>query len=139
MTHRDEDDRAELVGEIVAWLNRRTGQVLQLHAEAKTDHEHNIVDEHASALEQSAIEIEAEFGGRERTMTQPTDPFMLPYDAAESITLAYLKRQLVWMAEYLEKQPLLEQDRTDVIKDIVAVRRVVFWLTGDFSYDDAAD
>lgn len=72
-------------------------------------------------------------------MNKPTDPFTLPHEAAESITLAYLKRQLVWMAEYLEKQPLLEQDRTDVIKDIVAVRRVVFWLTGDFSYDDAAD
>lgn len=55
--------RAETVKEIVAWLNRRAGQVLQLHAEAKTDHERNIVDEHASAIEQSAIEIEAKFGG----------------------------------------------------------------------------
>lgn len=72
-------------------------------------------------------------------MNKPTEAFTLPYEAAESITIAYLKRELVWMAEYLEKQPLLEQDRTDVIKDIVAVRRVVFWLTGDFSYDDAAD
>ena len=57
-----EADRAELVAEIVAWLNRRAGHVLQLHAEAKTDHERNIVDEHASALEQSAIEIEAKWG-----------------------------------------------------------------------------
>lgn len=139
MTNTGQDDRAELVGEIVAWLNRRTGQVLQLHAEAKTDHEHNIVDEHASALEQSATEIEAEFGGRERTMTQPTDPFTLPHDAAESITVAYLKSQLEWMAEYLKKQPLPERDRTDVIKDIFAIRRVVWWLTGDFSYDDSTD
>ena len=60
-------ERAEVVAEIVAWLNRRAGQVLQLHAEAKTDHERNIVDEHASALEQSAIEIEAKFGGRYET------------------------------------------------------------------------
>lgn len=72
-------------------------------------------------------------------MSEITDPFTLPYDAAESITLAYLKRQLEWMAEYLEKQPLLEQDRTDLIKDIVAIRRVVWWLTGDFSYDDSTD
>lgn len=56
--------RAELVAEIVAWLNVRAGQVLQLHAEAKTDHERNIVDEHSSAIEQCAIEIEAKFGER---------------------------------------------------------------------------
>lgn len=60
--------RAEVVAEIVAWLNRRAGQVLQLHAEAKTDHERNIVDEHASAIEQCAIEIEAKFGGRDETL-----------------------------------------------------------------------
>ena len=57
-----EADRAELVAEIVAWLNVRAGQVLQLHAEAKTDHERNIVDEHSSAIEQCAIEIEAKWG-----------------------------------------------------------------------------
>ena len=72
-------------------------------------------------------------------MTQPTDAFTLPYDAAESITLAYLKRQLVWMEEAPDKPPLFEQDRTDLIKDIVAIRRVVWWLTGDFSYDDSTD
>lgn len=72
-------------------------------------------------------------------MSEITDPFTLPYDAAESITLAYLKRQLAWMEEALDKQPLFEQDRTDLIKDIVAIRRVVWWLTGDFSYDDSTD
>ncbi len=72
-------------------------------------------------------------------MTETRDPFTLPYEAAESITLAYLKRQLVWMNDELEKQPLFEDDRTDLIKDIVAIRRVVWWLTGDFSYDDSAD
>jgi hypothetical protein len=72
-------------------------------------------------------------------MTNTTDPFTLPYEAAESITLAYLKRQLVWMGEELDKEPLFEEDRTDLIKDIVAIRRVVWWLTGDFSYDDATD
>jgi hypothetical protein len=72
-------------------------------------------------------------------MTNTTDPFTLPYEAAESITLAYLKRQLVWMGEELDKEPLFDEDRTDLIKDIVAIRRVVWWLTGDFSYDDATD
>ena len=72
-------------------------------------------------------------------MSEITDPFTLPYDAAESITLAYLKRQLVWMEEALDKPPLFEQDRTDLIKDIFAIRRVVWWLTGDFSYDDSTD
>ena len=72
-------------------------------------------------------------------MSEITDPFTLPYDAAESITLAYLKRQLVWMEEALDKPPLFEQDRTDLIKDIAAIRRVVWWLTGDFSYDDSTD
>lgn len=72
-------------------------------------------------------------------MSEITDPFTLPHDAAESITVAYLKSQLVWMEEYLKKQPLPERDRTDVIKDIFAIRRVVWWLTGDFSYDDSTD
>lgn len=62
---REAAAHAKAVAEIVAWLNVRAGQVLQLHSEAKTDHERNIVDEHASALEQSAIEIEAKFGGRD--------------------------------------------------------------------------
>lgn len=70
-------------------------------------------------------------------MSEITDPFTLPYDAAESITLAYLKRQLAWMEEELDKPPLFEEDRTDLIKDIAAIRRVVWWLTGDFSYDDS--
>jgi hypothetical protein len=69
-------------------------------------------------------------------MTNTTDPFTLPYEAAESITLAYLKRQLVWMGEELDKEPLFEEDRTDLLKDIAAIRRVVWWLTGDFSYDE---
>lgn len=72
-------------------------------------------------------------------MSEITDPFTLPHDAAESITVAYLKSQLVWMEEALDKPPLFEQDRTDLIKDIFAIRRVVWWLTGDFSYDDSTD
>ena len=72
-------------------------------------------------------------------MTNPTDPFTLPYEAAESITLAYLKRQLGWMNDELAKPPLFEEDRTDLIKDIAAIRRALWWMTGDFSYDDAAD
>jgi hypothetical protein len=65
--------------------------------------------------------------------------FELPYEAAESITIAYLKRQLVWMEEERNKPPLFEEDTEELIKDITAVRRVVWWMTGDFSYDDAAD
>ena len=68
-----------------------------------------------------------------------TDPFTLPYEAAESITIAYLKRQLVWMEEQRAQPPLFEEDTQELIKDITAVRRVVWWMTGDFSYDDAAD
>lgn len=52
--------------------------------------------------------------------------FELPSEAAESIAIAYLKRQLVWM----------EEDREELIKDITAVRRAVWWMTRDFSYDD---
>ena len=70
-------------------------------------------------------------------MSEITDPFTLPYDAAESITLAYLKRQLVWMEEALDKPPLFEQDKAELIKDIEAIRRVLWWLTGDVSYDDS--
>lgn len=66
------------------------------------------------------------------------DPFTLPYEAAESITIAYLTRQLGWMDEELQKPPLFEEDTEELKKDIAAIRRVVWWMTGDFSYDDAA-
>lgn len=69
----------------------------------------------------------------------PVSPFTLPYEAAESITIAYLKRQLVWMEADREKPPVFEEDMVDLLKDIAAVRYVLWWMTGDFSYDDAAD
>ena len=79
-------------------------------------------------------------------MTQPTDPFTLPYEAAESITVACLKRKLAWMNDELAwmeeeraKSPLFEQDKAELIKDIEAIRRVLWWLTGDVSYDDSTD
>jgi len=72
-------------------------------------------------------------------MTERLDPFTLPHEAAESITIAYLKRQLVWMEEERNKPPLFEEDTEELIKDIAAVRRVVWWMTGEFEYDDAAD
>lgn len=72
-------------------------------------------------------------------MTNPTEPFMLPYEAAESIAVTYLRRQLVWMEAEREKPPLFEEDTEELIKDIAAIRRVVWWMTGEFEYDDAAD
>lgn len=65
-----------------------------------------------------------------------TESFTLPDEAAASIALAYLKRQLAWMEEDKGKEPLFEEDRTELLKDIAAIRRVVWWMTGDFSYDD---
>ena len=70
-------------------------------------------------------------------MSKTTDPFTLPYEAAESITIAYLKRQLVWMEQERDRPPVFDEDMAELIKDITAVRRGVWWLTGDFSYDDA--
>ena len=67
------------------------------------------------------------------------EPFTLPHEAAESITIAYLKRQLAWMEADRSRPPLFEEDMTDLLKDIAAVRHVLWWMTGDFSYDDAAD
>lgn len=69
-------------------------------------------------------------------MTKQTDPFTLPYEAAESITITYLKRQLVWMEEERNKPPLFEEDTVELLKDIAATRRVLWWLTGESEYDD---
>jgi hypothetical protein len=70
-------------------------------------------------------------------MTTISGGFELPYEAAESIAITYLKRQLVWMEEERNKPPLFEEDTEELIKDITAVRRVVWWMTGEFEYDDA--
>ena len=67
------------------------------------------------------------------------EAFMLPYEAAESITIAYLKRQLAWMEEERDKPPVFDEDMAELLKDMAAVRRVLWWVTGDFSYDDAED
>ena len=68
-----------------------------------------------------------------------TGAFELPIEAAESIAITYLKLQLEWMKQQLETPQLFEEDTAELIKDITAVRRVVWWMTGDFSYDDAAE
>lgn len=65
-----------------------------------------------------------------------TDPFTMPYEAAESLTIAYLKRQLVWMEEEVGKEPVFEADRDDLRKDIRAVRHVLWWMTGETHYED---
>jgi hypothetical protein len=75
-------------------------------------------------------------GGANRMTDINVEAITLPYEAAESIAIAFLKRQLVWMEEECAKPPLFEEDRTELIKDITAVRRVLWWMTGDFSYDD---
>jgi hypothetical protein len=62
---------------------------------------------------------------------------MLPYEAAESITIAYLKRQLAWMEDDRDKPSVFDEDMAELLKDMAAVRRVLWWMTGDFSYDDA--
>jgi hypothetical protein len=69
-------------------------------------------------------------------MTKRTRSLELPYEVAESITAAYLKRQLVWMAEQQKQPPLFEEDARELAMDIEAVRRVVWWLTGESEYDD---
>ena len=68
-----------------------------------------------------------------------TGSFELPHEAAESIAIAYLKLQLDWMEGARQEPPLFEEDLYELTKDYYAVRRVLWYMTGDSSYDDAAD
>jgi hypothetical protein len=69
-------------------------------------------------------------------MAMNLNGFELPYEVAEKITEVYLKRQAAWMQEELKQEPLFEEDKVELLKDLTAVRRVIWWLTGDFNYDD---
>ena len=70
-------------------------------------------------------------------MTTISGAFELPMEAAESIAIAYLKLLLDWLEGARQEPPLFEEDTAELIKDIAAVRRALWWMTGDFSYDDA--
>lgn len=68
-------------------------------------------------------------------MTERLDLLTLPLEAADAISIDYLKRVLDWC---VTDKPLLtyDDDISEIDRDIAALRRVLWYLTGDFSYDD---
>lgn len=69
-------------------------------------------------------------------MSERLAPLTLPLEAADAISIDYLKRVLDWCTT---DKPLLtyDDDIAEIDRDIAALRRVLWYLTGDFSYDDS--
>lgn len=74
-------------------------------------------------------------------MSGVNDPYTFHIDGevADRITGKWLLRHLDFAKETLADEKAHEDDKVQAEKDIRAFRRVLWYMTGDYSYDDATD